>query len=167
MLKFVNDKSDDFRFKVEMLPMRMNKTTLVSKSDALMILSQMFFCILPKQATCKQTSLAELMQIHDEEIGQKNAKDRVRLEKLKCIVNYLNTMFGRKSYGDHQIEFNRTNNFSTSYLNVNKKEKIPLMSVEISSDSEMIEDFYKKGIMVDFANEHIGGGVLGNGAVQE
>ena len=30
-----------------------------------------------------------------------------------------------------------------------------------------IEDYYKEAIMVDFANKSIGGGILGNGAVQE
>lgn len=31
----------------------------------------------------------------------------------------------------------------------------------------LIEDEYKKSVMVDFANKNIGGGVLNNGAVQE
>ena len=31
----------------------------------------------------------------------------------------------------------------------------------------LIEDEYKRSVMVDFANKNIGGGVLSNGAVQE
>lgn len=38
---------------------------------------------------------------------------------------------------------------------------------EVEIRRGLIEDEYKNGIMVDFANKNIGGGVLNNGAVQE
>lgn len=38
---------------------------------------------------------------------------------------------------------------------------------KVSVRRGLVEDEYKKSVMVDFANKNIGGGVLNNGAVQE
>lgn len=67
---------------------------------------------------------------------------------------------------DEKIQIKRT--FLTSYLHQDSKENVKIRRVEVRSlDEEGIEDYYCKGIMIDFANKRLGGGVLKNGCVQE
>lgn len=44
---------------------------------------------------------------------------------------------------------------------------VPLRGVQLTLlGPENIEDYYCRGLMIDFANKKIGGGVLRNGCVQ-
>ena len=46
--------------------------------------------------------------------------------------------------------------------------EVPLRTVEVTSLAhKTVEDYAGKGIMIDFANKRLGGGVLKNGSVQE
>jgi len=67
------------------------------------------------------------------------------------------------------IRFQRNKNTNLDFIDITKMEiEVPLKKVKISSlEKETIEDYCGKGIMVDFANKRLGGGVLRNGCVQE
>ena len=56
----------------------------------------------------------------------------------------------------------------TSYLDTHQGQReVPMRAVEIRNIADgAIEEYYGKGIMIDFANKRLGGGVLKNGCVQ-
>ena len=94
-------------------------------------------------------------------------------EKLKCILEYFNTMYSRsvqntRSWGSRKVIFFRkvtthdTNGLERMLSNCHD----PLKRVRVLTNNEKIEDA-KGTLQADFANEFIGGGVLRHGCVQE
>lgn len=89
------------------------------------------------------------------------AKAVVRLEKLKCVVNYLKFMNKNEEIFMENVVIRRVyskNSFTES------KPDTPLSKVTIEMGK--IESGYGRGIIIDFANANIGGGFLTNGSAQ-
>ncbi|CEM31300.1 unnamed protein product [Vitrella brassicaformis CCMP3155] len=90
--------------------------------------------------------------------------------KLQCFIHYLDTMAraikqGKTTETERVVIF-RALDGPGAGLDEWARSTIPLMDVHlmIGKDASI---FDSKGIRGDFANAHIGGGTLGNGAVQE
>jgi poly(ADP-ribose) glycohydrolase len=88
---------------------------------------------------------------------------------LKCILAYFKHIAKNDVYLKGKIRLQRTKNTNTDFMDFMKMDReVPLRAVEILSlKDKTIEDYYAKGIMIDFANKKLGGGVLKNGCVQE
>lgn len=79
---------------VQMLIPNSNFTVKVSKAQIFITLIDMFLCIFPKQTSRKDHSIfnfGKLMEIDYDNL----AKSNMKLEKLKCIVNYFKILIKR------------------------------------------------------------------------
>ena len=82
---------------------------------------------------------------------------------------YLNMMVEHPEIWHETVHIQRTAHKHVQFWNTNNfSHSIPMRGVSFKHLEEFtIEDYVSDGIMVDFANMHLGGGVLTNGAVQE
>lgn len=82
---------------------------------------------------------------------------------------YFKHIIENDSYLKGDIRLQRTKNTNTDFMDCTKMDReVPLRTVEILNiEDKAVEDYAGKGIMIDFANKKLGGGVLRNGCVQE
>lgn len=118
----------------------------------------MFYCLWPKQEKVFDLPSAyTFTKIFTDETGQNVG---LKIEKIKCVLNY----FKRQK----DIEC-----FSLAFCRISVQKrvqwnemKVPLCDVELVTDKNSTDD-YRDSLMIDFANQFIGGGSLGSGSVQE
>lgn len=122
----------------------------------------MFLSIVPPQFHTEQTSFYDLMSLKSSDETNKQ-KPIVRLEKLKCVINYLKIMSENEELYNETVTFERAISYNKEYLRADKE--TPLRTVEVRIGQ--IEEGYGDGVIVDFANAAVGGGFLGNGCAQE
>lgn len=144
-----------------MLP-QINSTREItlSRQQIFLLIASMFLCIIPPQMDNSIVSFVELMALRPIDYKYP-AKAVVRLEKLKCVVNYLKFMNKNEEIFMENVVIRRVyseNSFSES------KPDTPLSKVTIEAGK--IESGYGRGIIIDFANANLGGGFLTNGSAQ-
>ena len=65
----------------------------LTRQQIFILICAMFFSIIPEQFHTKNTSLTELMSRRPADSDSKNShKAVIRLEKLRCVVNYMKYM---------------------------------------------------------------------------
>lgn len=147
---------------IPLLKQRSGKSISMSQEQASCILANAFLCTFPRRNTDKKDSeFASYPQINFHRLfgsdgGQKN------IEKIKCIINYFRRVCKRMPQGVLTFQRNCEYDFPTW-----KSDTRTFTNIKYHvSSNERIED--AQGMLqVDFANRFIGGGVLGNGCVQE
>jgi len=143
--------------------------------DALPLLMQKTrsFCDLTQQQCCCLLSLA-FFDAFPEPASQELHKTfslrfllATQMEKLKCVLCYFCTMQKRKEvdpmWGMKKIRFVRKTATVTKDVLLNSPHKLILPDISTQGCIESCDGH----LQADFANEAIGGGVLGTGLVQE
>ena len=129
--------------------------------EVFLLVGCMLLCVLGKQPHCGNASLFELMTVRPE--GRNREKAGMRLEKLKCVINYLKAMCKLESIYEERILFERAVSYDYEYLAAGRGKTLLKAVVE----SQKIESGYCQGAILDFANSQVGGGFLTNGCAQE
>ncbi|KAG5682957.1 hypothetical protein PVAND_012274 [Polypedilum vanderplanki] len=139
------------------------KSITMSQEQAATIIANSFLCTWPRRNTTKRD--AEFANYPEINFNRLYSSDIQRVaQKLYCILNYFDRIFKNMPTG--VITFSRRSLFFDQLPNwVNNTKTFSNIKYYVSSD-ERIEN--TSGMLqVDFANKFIGGGVLGNGLVQE
>ena len=111
-----------------MLP-RLNRSqsVVLTRSQIYLLITSMFMCIIPYQMSNQLVSFAELMALRPVDEKYKH-KPPVRLEKLKCVVNYLKYMLKHEKWSNEKVTFERIYMSDHFYRNTVVK---PLSNVAI------------------------------------
>jgi hypothetical protein len=90
-----------------MLP-RFNRSQSVTftRTQVYLLIASMFVCIIPYQMNNRLVSFTELMALRPADEKYKH-KPPVRLEKLKCVVNYLKYMLKHEQWSNEKVTFER------------------------------------------------------------
>lgn len=142
-----------------------NATVILSQKQCVSLVANMFLCSFPRRLPRHWSDSPNEHQfypdIHFASLFS-SSKDQ-SLAKLKCIAEYFN-FHEQNPSEDNPVEFTRRA-IDESQMPVWRSLKTELLWSEIQRDGG-IEDV-KDAWHADFANKYIGGGVLGEGCVQE
>ncbi|VDM38707.1 unnamed protein product [Toxocara canis] len=127
----------------------------MSQQQAAALLALAFFCTFP----CRNGGVIELPPINFNRLF--DLRTGRCIEKLKCIMHYFHQISIQMPAG--VLSFRRQ---QVSPPPDWRKICKPLTRVVVSSTGTIEDDGYGM-LQVDFANQYIGGGVLGSGCVQE
>ncbi|RWS08243.1 poly(ADP-ribose) glycohydrolase-like isoform X3 [Dinothrombium tinctorium] len=146
---------------IPILRQKENKTLFFSQEQVSCLLANAFFCTYPKRSLPQYKKLPEIN--FRSLFSNGTDKMRVKVEKLKCILNYFKrvteeTPIGVVSFERRSLSEQEIPSWSTS--------KKSLRNLQVFSDG-LIENQGKGMLQVDFANKFVGGGVLSSGCVQE
>ena len=136
----------------------------ISQQQAACLLANAFLCTFPRRNTTKKSSeFSTYPSINFNTLfaGQKASIDPIRAAKFKCIFHYFTRVTSTVPTG--------TLTYTRQVLSEPPewgKLSVRLSKLHITSEGT-IEDNGHGMLHVDFANKRVGGGVLGNGAVQE
>ncbi|CAF0940650.1 unnamed protein product, partial [Didymodactylos carnosus] len=147
-----------------LLRQKSNKTVTMSQYQCASLLACAFFCLFPKQQN-RHSKYASYQNPNFYRLYYDDGRPgslSVKVQKLKCILHYF------KRISEHKP--NGVLTFRRSYLSSNRLPKWnesnhKLCQVKLINN-KTIEDLHGF-LQVDFANKYIGGGVLGEGCVQE
>ncbi|CAF1215209.1 unnamed protein product, partial [Adineta ricciae] len=141
-----------------LLPRKTNCSVTMSQRQAACLLACSFFCLFPPRNHAKGYENYQHINFD----GLFEAGPLTKIEKLKCILHYFHRITEKMPTG--VITFQRSilekKNFP-QWPSIDE----PLSDLYLTTDKR-IEDI-PNTLQVDFANEYIGGGVLGGGCVQE
>ncbi|GFO50721.1 poly(ADP-ribose) glycohydrolase, partial [Plakobranchus ocellatus] len=137
-----------------------NMSLTISQQQAACLLANAFFCTFPKRNAYSRSGI--LPDINFSNLYKGGSGDR-KIEKLKCILNYFERI--RKKMPTGTLTYSRQVLHEKATPNWNKSDA-KLADLHVASNGN-IEDDGKGMLQADFANKYVGGGVLGNGLVQE
>ncbi|CAF1063214.1 unnamed protein product [Rotaria sordida] len=142
-----------------------NRTVTMSQKQAASLLACAFFCLFPRRFNQKVGSEYENYQNPNFNTlfqGGRTGGSIWKIEKLKCIFHYFQRITEKMPNG--VISFRRYQ-LPDSCIPKWSESNEPLCKIHITKN-KAIEDIVGL-LQVDFANKYIGGGVLGDGCVQE
>ncbi|XP_037076309.1 poly(ADP-ribose) glycohydrolase-like [Pollicipes pollicipes] len=158
---------------VPLLSRRRAHSLSFSQLQVAALLANAFFCTFPRRNAVKRGDRqAEYSSYPDINFNRLYAGSKSRgtagqlsprrIEKLKCLMHYFHRVLEREPTG--AVTFSRRY-LSEPQLPAWAGSSVPLGAMCCQSDG-LIED--QEGMLqVDFANKFVGGGVLGDGCVQE
>jgi hypothetical protein len=85
ILELLTDQLHLLSGKLRMLPQMSKEVVSFTRQEALILLSAMFFGMMPKQSHEHLVSFGELMTINERDSCEKTS---MRRQKLRCIMNY-------------------------------------------------------------------------------
>lgn len=138
-----------------------NFSITLSQQQIACLLANAFFCTFPRRnAKSAKSEFCRYPTINFNTLfmGQPSF---VKFEKLKCIIHYFNRIFKKMPCGT--VTFMRQ---CVDLLPDWDNDGTQLKGLHVSSEGTIEDDGYGM-LQVDFANSFLGGGVLGNGCVQE
>ncbi|XP_052262139.1 poly(ADP-ribose) glycohydrolase-like [Dreissena polymorpha] len=138
-----------------------NMSVTLSQQQIGCLLANAFFCTFPRRNSRKRSSEFFNYPTINFNTLLCGPPSVVRFEKLRCIFHYFRRVFKKMPLGT--VTFTRQ---CIKDLPIWFDEKTTLRGLHVSSEGT-IEDDGKGLLQVDFANMFLGGGVLGNGCVQE
>ena len=150
---------------VPLLKRQQNYSITMSQYQAVCLLTHAFFCTYPRRNTVQRTSeYGTYPSIHFNSLysGPKSRVNRIKIEKLKCLIHYFNRVIANPPTGN--ITFQRQ--CITDLPAWDKCDNITFTKVHVTAKGT-IEDNGHGMIQADFANKFLGGGVLNEGCVQE
>ncbi|CAG9802342.1 unnamed protein product [Chironomus riparius] len=154
---------DLIKCSIPLLKKGMNKSISMTQEQAATILANAFLCTFPRRNTTKRESeYGNYPDINFHKLF--NGEDQKVIEKLKCIINYFERVIKEMPKGI--LTFTRRSIQRNQFPNW-KEEIKTFQNLKYSITSENKIEDASGMLQVDFANKAIGGGVLGNGAVQE
>lgn len=148
---------------IPLLKCNRNFSITLSQQQIACLLANAFFCTFPRRnAKSKTSEYVRYPNINFNSLfmGQPSY---VKFEKLKCIIHYFNRVFKKMPCGT--VTFTRQF-IPTDQLPDWENDDTTLRGLHVSSEGT-IEDDGLGMLQADFANMYLGGGVLGNGCVQE
>jgi len=149
---------------IPLLKKGMNKTISMTQEQAASILANGFLCTFPRRNNTKKRD-SEYSNYPDINFHKLfNGEDQKVIEKLKCIINYFERVI--KDMPNGVLTFTRRSIQRNQFPNW-KEEVQTFKNVRFLISSEKNIEDAAGMLQVDFSNKSIGGGVLGNGAVQE
>ncbi|EJW73885.1 hypothetical protein WUBG_15211, partial [Wuchereria bancrofti] len=125
----------------------------ISQHQAASLLAHAFFCTFPSRNTISN----ELPSVNFYRLFSLYSTNAV--EKLRCLMHYFHMISKKMPTG--LLTIRRQNDVAQKWSSMN----LPLSKLYVSHTGT-IEDDGHGMLQVDFANEYIGGGVLGSGCVQ-
>lgn len=137
-----------------------NFTVYMTQAQCAHLLVAAFFCAFPRRnsKSRRQTEYEHFNEINFDRLYS----NKQNVEKLRTLLNYFDRVTREMPNG--VVSFQRCVQ-TESYPEFKSSRDIPL-DVEIRAEG-FIENEGECFVQVDFANEYIGGGVLGRGCVQE
>ncbi|VDO13221.1 unnamed protein product, partial [Brugia timori] len=126
----------------------------ISQHQAASLLAHAFFCTFPSRNTVSN----DLPSVNFYRLFSLYSTNAV--EKLRCLMHYFHMISKKMPTG--LLTIRRQNDVAQKWSSMN----LPLSKLYVSHTGT-IEDDGHGMLQVDFANEYIGGGVLGSGCVQE
>jgi len=150
---------------VPLLKRQQSYSITMSQYQAACLLIHAFFCTFPRRNTVQRASeYANYPSIHFNLLysGPKSRINRIKIEKLKCLVHYFNRVIANPPTGT--ITFQRQ--CITDLPAWDKCDNITFTKLHVTAKGT-IEDDGHGMIQADFANKFLGGGVLNEGCVQE
>ncbi|XP_045214915.2 poly(ADP-ribose) glycohydrolase-like isoform X2 [Mercenaria mercenaria] len=148
---------------IPLLKCNKNFSITLSQQQIACLLANAFFCTFPRRNAKSRTSeyiRYPNINFNTLFMGQPSY---VKFEKLKCIIHYFNRIFKKMPCG--------TVTFSRQFIPYDQmpnweNDDTPLRGLHVASEGTIEDDGYGM-LQADFANMYLGGGVLGNGCVQE
>ena len=150
---------------VPLLKRQQSYSITMSQYQAACLLVHAFFCTYPRRNTVQRASeYANYPSIHFNLLysGPKSRENRIKIEKLKCLIHYFNKVIANPPTGT--ITFQRQ--CITDLPAWDKCDNITFTKLHVAAKGT-IEDDGHGMIQADFANKFLGGGVLNKGCVQE
>ncbi|BES88115.1 poly(ADP-ribose) glycohydrolase [Nesidiocoris tenuis] len=160
IVKLALEIEDKFRGSLPILAKGGNRSISMTQVQAGILLANAFLCTFPRRNST--TAQSALPSINFYRLFQCDSLDRVQ-QKLKCFVNYFRRIVGERPSG--VVTYTRRH-VRQSELPRWSNSDAKLCQLHVSS-SGTIEDEGGGMMEVDFANQNVGGGVLGRGSVQE
>ncbi|XP_060551967.1 poly(ADP-ribose) glycohydrolase-like isoform X2 [Ruditapes philippinarum] len=148
---------------IPLLKCNRNFSVTLSQQQIACLLANAFFCTFPRRNAKSRTSeyiRYPNINFNSLFMGQPSY---VKFEKLRCIIHYFNRIFKKMPCGT--VTFTRQCIPQDKMPNW-ENDDTPLRGLHVSSEGT-IEDDGLGLLQADFANMYLGGGVLGNGCVQE
>lgn len=147
---------------IPLLKSGQERTLSMSQLQIGCLLANAFFCTFPRRNTRKSNSeYCNYPDINFNRLFSGPSDEAVKMEKLKCIVNYFRRITKDEPTG--MLTFHRRVLLEPIEWSTAKHELADMLFLE----SGYIEREGHGLLQVDFANKFIGGGVLGGGCVQE
>lgn len=147
---------------IPLLKCGQDRTLSMSQLQVGSLLANAFFCTFPRRNTRKSNSeYCNYPDINFNRLFSGPGDEAVKMEKLKCIVNYFRRI--TKDAPTGMVTFHRQILLDPIDWSTSKTELADMFVTE----SGYIEREGHGMLQVDFANKFIGGGVLGGGCVQE
>ena len=150
---------------VPLLKRQQNYSITMSQYQVACLLIHAFFCTYPRRNTVQRASeYGTYPSIHFNLLysGPKSRINRIKIEKLKCLVHYFNRVIANPPTGN--ITFQRQ--CITDLPAWDKCDNVTFTKSHVTAKGT-IEDDGHGMIQADFANKFLGGGVLNEGCVQE
>lgn len=148
---------------VPLLKQSQNRSISMSQQQASCLMANAFLCTYPRRNTDKKNSeFSTYPEINFNRLY--GCRGPSIIQKLKCIINYFKrTLCGEFDDQANVITFQRISKSGFSWEL--SETSLDAVKYHLSSTGK-IEDGHGM-LQVDFANKFVGGGVLGNGCVQE
>lgn len=156
-------EDNKIKIKIKILEKGKNDKIILSKKQISCLLSNAFLCTFIFRSNYPYYNYPDLPSINFNDLFSSTSPSSI--EKIKCIIHYFDVVLS-DNY--------KNNNFNVVYERRSIKEEINWGKVSklFNKDSAKIDldkkiEFCEESEQVDFANKMIGGGILGNGCVQE
>lgn len=160
MVKLAIDMPNKIRAGIPILRANQAHSLSISQEQCACILANAFFCTFPERDIYDNPECMPFFNFNTLFSG--TGLPGPQLEKLKCIFNYFRRVTSEMPIGI--VTFSRQC-LQSNHVPVFDESTKPLRQVLIREEGT-IEDC-TGAVQMDFANEYIGGGVLGHGCVQE
>lgn len=149
---------------IPLLKRGMNKSISFSQQQIASLLANAFLCTFPRRnAQGKRSEYRSFPDINFNRLFQ--SPEPTAIEKLKCICNYFRRVIKKMPTG--VVTFTRRYMHDKQRIRWDKWDgDFKAAKLHVTAHGT-IEDQGRGLLQVDFANKYLGGGVLGNGCVQE
>lgn len=150
---------------IPLLKRQQNHSITMSQEQAACLLANAFFCTFPRRNSYKHSEYSSFPDINFNRLfqGGKGGTNSVKTEKLQAIFHYFKRIIKEMPKGT--ITFQRQVVESSDMPDWERCNTL-FGKLHVST-SGTIEDNGTGFLQVDFANKYIGGGVIGEGCVQE
>ncbi len=150
---------------IPLLKVGQNRSVTMSQRQIFALLANAFLCTFPRRNPVPSDRNHEYANYPTINFNQLYADFRraSNPEKVKCILNYFDRMAKRKDGDATLVTFERRALTNFPRWDASKV----TLSDLVATPEGSIEDHGRGMLQVDFANSLVGGGVIGNGSVQE
>lgn len=150
---------------IPLLKQQQNHSLTMSQEQAACLLANAFFCTFPRRNSCKHSEYSTFPDVNFNRLfqGGKGGTNSVKTEKLQAIFHYFRRVTKEMPTGT--LTFQRQI-VTSSDMPAWERCCASFGKIHVSTKGT-IEDNGTGFLQVDFANKYIGGGVIGEGCVQE
>ncbi|XP_068725085.1 poly(ADP-ribose) glycohydrolase-like isoform X1 [Montipora capricornis] len=150
---------------IPLLKRQQNHSLTLSQEQVACLLANAFFCTFPRRNSCKHSEYSTFPDINFNRLfqGGKGGTNSVKTEKLQAIFHYFRRVTKQMPTGT--LTFQRQI-VKSGDMPAWERCSASFGKIHVSTKGT-IEDNGIGFLQVDFANKYIGGGVIGEGCVQE